>query len=169
MESVSPATLATLRAVVGYLGEKEQFNWWPCSFFGPGSRAFLTPVFSRTALLAQLTAVSAAAARLHDEFLGTGTSWHLFRLPEDLEQDIHAFWADSRHTPQLREVTQQRDAALAYLQRSSQEAAPHVGPIRIGDFTALRTVAAWQHAAGEYATAFAQGSRTYPYFTDRSE
>ena len=37
--------IARLRASVGYLGEREQYAWWQCSFFSPQSHAFLAPVF----------------------------------------------------------------------------------------------------------------------------
>ena len=159
--------LAYLRAAVGYLGEKEQFNWWPSSFFGPGSGAFLAPVFSRTALLARLTAVTTAAARLHDEFIGVGNTYHLFRLPEDLEQDLHAFYADAANAEKLTALTMDADAALAYLQQA-QVPAPAAGPKHMGGMDDLRAAAAWQAAAAYYAAAFAGNGRTYPYFADRT-
>ena len=159
--------LACLRAAVGYLGEKEQFNWWPSSFFGPGSSAFLTPVFSRTALLARLTAVTTAAARLHDEFIGVGSNWHLFRLPEDLEQDLHAFYAGAANAERLNEITKAPEAALAYLQQV-QMPAPSVGPKHMGGIEDLRTAAAWQAVAAYYVAAFVGNGRTYPYFADRT-
>ena len=39
--------------------------------------------------LAQYHGVSEAARRVHDEHLSVG-SFHLFRLPEEMEQDLHA-------------------------------------------------------------------------------
>jgi hypothetical protein len=32
-----------LRVIVGYLGEKAQFAWWPTEFYTPSSAAFLNP------------------------------------------------------------------------------------------------------------------------------
>lgn len=159
--------LAYLRAAIGYLGEKEQFNWWPSSFFGPGSSAFLTPVFSRTALLARLTAVTTAAARLHDEFIGVGSTYHLFRLPEDLEQDLHAFYADQANALRLNQLTKDPDAILDYLQQV-QVSAPGAGPKHMGGIQDLRTAAAWQAVAAYYVAAFVGNGRTYPYFADRT-
>ena len=78
-----------LRIVVGYLGESAQYAWWSTSFYEPSSRLFLEPVFSKTSQVAQYHGVIEAARRLHDEHLSTG-SYHLFRLPEELEQDLHA-------------------------------------------------------------------------------
>lgn len=45
--------LATLRSVIGYLGEHQEPPWWPSRFFAPGNGAFLSPSFPRTQTLAQ--------------------------------------------------------------------------------------------------------------------
>lgn len=163
--------LAALRAVVGYLGEKGHYGWWPCSFFGPGSSAFLAPVFGRTAALAQYTAVANAAARVHDEFLGIGNTHHLFRLPEDMEQDIHACLADPQRRQPLAALVASREAALGFLRQAAlpvQPVQPVAGPTLAGDSKALRTEGAWRQVAGLYAAAFDAGSRIYPYFIERS-
>ena len=160
--------LATLRVVVGYLGEKEQFGWWPCSFFGAGSSAFLTPVFGRTAALAQYTAVANAAARVHDEFLGVGNTYHLFRLPEEMEQDIHAFLADPQRREPLSALVGSRAAALACLPTAGKQVQPGTGPTLVGNMDALHSAAAWKVAAAQYAAAFAEEHRVFPYFADRA-
>jgi hypothetical protein len=87
-------SLAALRTLVGFLGEREQFAWWPSAFFAPGSQAFLLPLFARTRLLAQCNGVTQAAALVHDDRIGVGQVYHLFRLPEDMEQAIHRFLND---------------------------------------------------------------------------
>jgi len=89
MLNLRPEFLATLRATIGYLGEREQFAWWQSSFFDQGSSAFLTPVFARTHVLAQVAGVTRAAALVHDKWIGVGDAYHLFRMPEDVEQAIH--------------------------------------------------------------------------------
>ncbi len=45
--------LAKLRLIIGYLAEREQFGWWQSSFFTQGNNAFLSPLFSRTQIVAQ--------------------------------------------------------------------------------------------------------------------
>jgi hypothetical protein len=82
-------TILRIRFSVGFLGEKGEAGWWPTSFLEPSSRAFLDPVFVRTGLLAQLHGVTEAARRVHDAKLAAG-SFHLFRLNEEVEQDLHA-------------------------------------------------------------------------------
>lgn len=69
-----------LRVAVGYLGEKDQNGWWTSSFLSPTSKPFLSPVFPRTFALAQLHGVTAAAAAVHDDRIGVGDVFHLFRL-----------------------------------------------------------------------------------------
>jgi hypothetical protein len=79
-------TLLKLRLTVGFLGERSQFAWWPTAYYEPSSRLFLEPVFSKTSRLAQYHGVLEAARRLHDEHLSAG-SYHVFRLPEEIEED----------------------------------------------------------------------------------
>ena len=60
-------TIARLRMIVGFLGEKGQHNWWSSEFFSATAPAFLNPVFGKTATLAQYHGVKEAARRVHDE------------------------------------------------------------------------------------------------------
>lgn len=169
MKPLKLENLATLRAVVGYLGEKEQYGWWQSSFFAPGSAMFLSPVFGRSASLAQLTAVTNAAAQLHDEYIGVGDTYHLFRLPEDLEQDIHAFFADPEQIqPLSAHIKSRGTAALAFLQKAANSSQSGIGPTYIGNLESIRSSAAWGTVAAHYANAFAQEDRVFPYFADRT-
>jgi len=73
----------TLRMCIGFLGESDQYSWWPSSFLSPTSSAFLSPVFSKTSFTAQYYGVREAATIVHDEHIGIGKGvFHLFRLPE---------------------------------------------------------------------------------------
>jgi len=45
-------------------------------------------MFSRTARLAQYNGVREAARQLHDKYSGIGNVIHVFRLPEEVEQDL---------------------------------------------------------------------------------
>ena len=81
-------SILKLRVCVAFMGEKEQVGWWPSSFLSRSGEAFLTPVFPKTAALARVDGASGAAQLIHDEYIGTGNVYHLFRLPESLEQAI---------------------------------------------------------------------------------
>ena len=80
MNSIS-ATISELRVLVSYLGEKGQANWWGSEFFSNTATAFLGPIFNRSLFLAQYQGATAAAAKVHDEAIGVGRIYHLFRLP----------------------------------------------------------------------------------------
>lgn len=164
---VNITQLIRLRTIIGYLGEEEQHNWWPSRFFSAPSTAFLAPVFSRTQSLARLTGVSRAASRVHDEYIGVGAVYHLFRLPESLEQHIVA------HLQQEQDqfkVPTAKEEALAWLQEYAAETpSTTVGPVRIGDIQQLQDEEHWEMAAAHYLYAFQMGERTYPYFRDAAK
>ena len=162
--------LATLRACVGYLGEREQSGWWQSSFFDQGSSAFLTPVFARTHVLAQVCGVTRAAALVHDKWIGVGDAYHLFRLPEDIEQALHR----ALHEPALGEriaaITASQAAAADFLRgQGAPPAKPSQGPTRVGGAAELRKTNTWSAVAGLYARAFEGESPVYPFFADRKQ
>lgn len=168
MEATLLQKLATMRAIVGYLGEREQYAWWQSSFFSAQSHAFLAPVFGRTQLLAQATGVTRAASRVHDERIGVGRVFHLFRLPEDLEQSVHQVLQQSAIAQQIGTRVMDRAVALRYLQDIAQAtSATGVGPTRIGDTSELRTARTWRTAAAQYAHAFTTGDAVFPFFTEQ--
>lgn len=161
--------LATLRAVVAYLGENEQFDWWHTSFYVAGCKTFLAPLFPRTQFLAQCRGASQAAAVVHDQHIGIGNVYHLFRLPEDLEQGIHRILHDTDVCGRVATRIASVEAAMAFLRGSSSgKAEGGVGPVRVGDRETLRGKESWHVAAVHYARAFEERTKTYPFFADRS-
>jgi hypothetical protein len=152
-----------LRLLVGFLGERAQFGWWPTSFYEQSSRLFLEPVFSKTSQLAQYHGVLEAARRLHDEHLSVG-SYHLFRLPEELEQDIHALMQSpngenlTTRSPQTKE-----DALRAMAVMAPNAAKLAEGPKLIGGIDDIDSTNAIQLFAAAYLSAFQQNLKTYPY------
>jgi hypothetical protein len=101
MTSELTVKLAKLRVFVAFLGEKEQQNWWQSSFLSRSGAAFLNPVFPKTSLLARMSGVSAAAQLLHDEHIGVGDVFHLFRLPENVEHEINQLFVTDKSTDEL--------------------------------------------------------------------
>lgn len=157
-------TAAELRVLVGYLGEQAP-AWWSSQFFGTTATAFLTPVFSRSMFQAQCQGVTAAAARLHDEFIGHGRTLHLFRLPEVFEQSIAAALADPQFEAAAREVLRSKEQALVRLSALSSTVTAAEGPVVVGDWSdsldeALKTI------AGLYYDAFSKGIETFPYLRE---
>lgn len=156
-------TLLQVRLLVGFLGERAQFAWWPTAFYGASSQLFLEPVFSKTSRLAQYHGVLEAARRLHDEHLSVG-SYHLFRLPEEVEQDLHAIMQSSVGEEIARQAPQCKEAALDALKcLAGTSVTPRVGPTAVGRISALDSTDTLKAMVGVYLSAFSQNAKTYPY------
>jgi hypothetical protein len=161
--------LARLRMVIGYLGEKEQFNWWQSSFFTQGSSAFLSPLFPRTQTLARCNGVTRAAALVHDERIGVGYVFHLFRLPEDIEQGIHQAVQNEPFEAAILNIVANKKSALDYLHKQAGSTIDlGVGPTRVGKIGAINEPNSWRAVAGYYLHAFENEQPVFPYFSDIS-
>jgi hypothetical protein len=159
--------IAQLRVLVGYLGEKEQNNWWGCSFFSEVSGAYLDPVFPRTAFLARCHGVKAAASLVHDERIGVGRVYHLFRLPEHTEQKLHHHFLDEEVVKGLQALTESVEAAeAAFEEMMSSPVNATEGPTHCGKSNDLAKQVAWEGVASLYHSAFKENIQTFPYFTD---
>lgn len=168
MQPADRKTLVTLRLLVGFLGERDQFSWWQSSFFAPGSGSFLAPVFPRTQFVAQFQSVTRAALLQHDDRIGIGDVFHLFRLPEEIEQGVHRVVQDSNFSDWASTLIPNRDTAISNLRKiASLSSESSVGPICVGGLQDARNPAIWGTAAAFYAQAFCQGTRAYPFFSDR--
>ena len=178
MKDDSLPTWLYLRLLVGYLGERAQGAWWPTAFYEPSGRLFLEPVFGKTARLAQYHGVLEAARRLHDDHLSVNR-YHLFRLPEEVEQNLHGLIERQVREAATPPVPQNQEAALAALQslaladapspdgaaaNQDPAALPHrEGPLAIGSIQQLHHPDTLKSIAAAYGAAFAQGTKTYPY------
>jgi hypothetical protein len=152
--------VSRLRVLVGYLGERQQSNWWPSSFLDRTSEAFLTPVFGHAVANARVVGVTEAARRVHDDAIGVGRAFHLFRLPETLEQELHRTLAESKDA-----AVESAEAALEELKTlSSGEVAANPGPIRVGPLDMLADARWIPAVAGHYHAAFTAGVPSFPYF-----
>lgn len=159
------STLLQLRLLVGFLGERAQCAWWPSAFHETSGRRFLEPVFAKTARLAQYHGVLEAARRLHDEHLSAG-SHHLFRLPEEIEQDLHAAMQSSLGQKLASQVPQSKEAALAALKHlAAPSGTSSAGPLAVGGIGDLQSSDTLKAIAAAYLAAFTQNAKTYPYLT----
>ncbi|MDR5879668.1 BrxE family protein [Caballeronia sp. LZ032] len=166
MDEAYLQTLLQMRMLVGFLGERAQFAWWPTAFYEASSRLFLEPVFSKTSRLAQYHGVLEAARRLHDEHLSVG-SYHLFRLPEEIEQDLHLIVQSRVGEDIAIQVPQTKDAALDALKRSAANGtASSVGPTAVGNIKDLDSADVLNAIAGSYLSAFTQNAYIYPYLAE---
>jgi len=140
--------LAELRSLVRYLGEQSQYNWWPSAFFTPNSEAFLTPVFGKTSFVAQCQGVKTAAMRVHDEFIGIGRVYHLFRLPEHIEQELHQVLHEDAIKEKVLDPVKDTDTARACLKQfEGSDTGAAEGPIRIGPAGSFGGKRVWEKVA----------------------
>ncbi len=157
----------TLRMCIGYLGEADQYSWWSSSFFSPTSSAFLSPVFSKTSFTSQYYGVREAAIIVHDEHIGIGKGvFHLFRLPETHEIEIHRLLDNPDTKTAVQDLIKNKEAAEQFLSEFGQDNGEQaVGPFRLDDTNKILTSKTWEKVAGQYAAAFKNGNKTFPYFT----
>lgn len=161
-------SIAKLRLLVGYIGEKDQYGWWQSSFFAPTSSSFLNPIFGKTSLVAQYQGVKAAASRLHDEYIGVGEVYHLFRLPENIEISLFQLIHDEKFVSVTKETFTDKDRALnvlfeliMYSPRSKE------GPVLLGDIDDFLMEESLSDIANLYHSAFLNNIRVAPYCKDK--
>ncbi len=165
MNSIS-TIISELRVLVGYLGEKGQANWWSSEFFSPSATSFLSPIFNRSLFLAQYQGSSTAAAKVHDEAIGVGRIYHLFRLPIGLEQASADAINDATFSKSLQESIANRDQAMRRLNAiATKTAAISSGPVSLGQM-GDDLEAELKKAAGVYHSAFSQNIRSLPYLRE---
>ena len=102
--------LLTIRVLVAFLGEKDQFGWWRTRFLGIMGDRFLAFTFPRSVFAAGVTAASEAGKAFHDQRIGKGSVFHLFRLPQTLERRMHYVLLSSE-TQNLRALIARKDTA----------------------------------------------------------
>ena len=108
-----------------------------------------------------------------DERIGVGNVYHLFRLPEDIEQALQRALHDQELSRRISAVCASKDAALEYLRREagapdSTETGTGIGPTRVGAASDLRRQEPWRTVAAHYLRACGEGTEIYPYFADKT-
>jgi len=156
--------LTMLRACVAFIGEKEQSGWWPSSFLSISGEAFLSPVFPKTSTLARVNGASGAAQSSHDDQIGIGDVYHLFRLPENIERDISEFL--SKDATVLKLIESEESARACLLKLSSDHRTRGVGPLLI-DQGSLDKGMIGQMAAA-YLHGFSAAEQVYPYYRGKA-
>jgi hypothetical protein len=162
-ETMEPSLLPILklRLLVGFLGERTQFGWWPTAFYDVSGRPFLEPIFSKTSQLAQYHGVVEGARRVHDERLNVGT-YHLFRLPEELEQDLHLLIrSDTQELSPTVLFGGEKKALDTIIDYAGSTRNEGIGPVAIG--TVDRITDHLRDIASVYARAFSTGVKSFPY------
>jgi hypothetical protein len=157
--------LINLRLLVGYLGEAHCHGWWNTQFLNTTGQRYLAFNFPRSAVSAGLHATSEAACRLHDEHIGRGRVFHLFRLPTSLEQELHALQLDKTVQDELLALVSDQESAMGHLSAlAASGVATQEGPVQVGTETCLTGKSTVPNLAAHYLNAFRTGIQTFPYF-----
>lgn len=156
--------IVELRVCVGFLGEKEQACWWPSSFLSRSGGAFLAPIFPKTSALAQVNGASGAAQLAHDEHIGVGDVYHLFRLPENIEQDISQFLVEGTSVLEL--IVSEEAAQAGLEQLSAGYTTQGLGPLLIEEDVMSEVMISRMAAA--YKQGFSAGEQVYPYYRSKT-
>jgi hypothetical protein len=169
MKKIDLLQIALLRIVTGMLGERQKDPWWVSSFFSGAGASFLNPVFCRTIILARYQGVCEAAALVHNKHIGIGAQvFHLFLLPESLEREIHRLVGEEQLTADQTQKIASPEKALAYLNDlTGGISIGGAGPIRIGTETELWEAAAWKKVSAYYLQGFQEGTKVFPFFSER--
>ena len=159
--------IVELRFLIGFLGEKSQNNWWGSNFIGPSSEAFLVPVYSRTSMLAQYHGVCEAALLVHDDPIGVGANYHLYRLPDSIEQSAAKAILENGIKEQVKSVLVSSDVALRRLRElCSGEVEQAEGPIVVGSFSDSDLENLLHKSASHYFKAFSENYKCFPYMRE---
>lgn len=157
---------ASLRLLVGFLGENGNLGWWDTQFLSPTGLRFLAINFPRTAFAAGYHGVVSAARRLHDDRIGKDAGvFHLFRLPASMEEDVHRTVMEADPKTDFLPLLASRDAALEYLtQWAGDFRGSSVGPVQLGTWKHLASAPDLERIAAFYANAFRDERQCFPYF-----
>jgi len=159
--------IVELRLLVGFLGEKSQCNWWGSNFIGTSSEAFLAPVFSRTTMLARYYGVCEAALLVHDEHIGVGANYHLYRIPDSAELAAAKVLADTDFQQHLLDVLSSNEAAQTRLgELATGDTGKVEGPVVLGRYSDSNLEQLLGRAASHYSRAFKDGYKCFPYMRE---
>ena len=160
--------LMRLRLLVAALGERLPQPWWRSQFLTPTGLRYMERVFPRRSVPVALESATVAARRDHDTNVGA-RSYHLFRLPPHLEDQLAETIADGGiNADDLPDSTEGLAERLTQL--SSAASLPSgSGPKLLGTVTQVLKPAVLGSIAGLYARAAQEETRIYPYFEASSD
>jgi hypothetical protein len=157
----------TLRLRVLVLALGEVSKWWRTEYLSPTGLRFLERLYPRTAFSAALHAATTAARPIHDASTGSSQIYHLFRLPIQLEREIHELLSET----QGKSLAEEMKPALGDMELLMTKLRPlalevsnkAVGALRVGGAADVYQEKTYQYMAGAYLRAFHTGDKIFPY------
>lgn len=164
MQASAAPLLAEIRFLVGFLGEKTQSSWWGSNFMASSSEAFLAPVFSRTTMLAKYHGVCEAAMLVHDEHIGLGANYHLYRMPESAERAAAKAVTDTDFQQHINDVLGSSEAVQKRLgELAATDIEKVQGPVVLGNYADAELNQQLRQSASHYSRAFKEGYECFPF------
>jgi len=162
--------LLTIRTIIAALGEHPPAPWWRTQFLTDAGLRATARIFPRTAVAAAILSVCEAARRDHDNKVGVGRRYHLFRLPTEWEDGVASTLTRQESQAELKQLLQSgRDELLKKLELLAQgsKRVGKEGPIALGAGARISTSEAIAELAANYLRAFTNNQKCYPYFEDQ--
>lgn len=167
MEKSKYKNMVNLRYCVAFLGECDYSAWWDSGFLSPTGLRYAEINFPRSALSAAGVSASEAARRLHDDRIGRGGVFHLFRLPPAIEEAVHHTMLRGDPMP-IKGMIADRQSALDALKEiaGGKKMNEVEGPVQVGNVSDLLTAEAASAMAGYYWNGFLHQRKVFPYFLE---
>lgn len=150
-----------LRLQVAYQGEQAPSPWWSTSCLSDDAELDFRALFGDAAPMVAWQISMQSACDEHDKRI-SGMDYHLFRLPEGLEEAIYHLGL--RLPVNIAQAWLDRKSELASFGGSSPLSVN--GPQQVGDSTSLLDGTALTTLRNIYAQAFETNTQAYPYFVD---
>ena len=121
-------------------------------------------VYPKATFAAALEGASRSACEFHDNRIGKGKVFHLFRLPTSMEQTIHQLLLEKEMQEFAQSITDQESAMQIISEMVDSSVDAPEGPVQIGTRKDLGTNFSIAEMAKHYLSAFEAGKKTLPYF-----
>ena len=145
------------------MGEKDNFGWWGSSALSTTGAQYHKILFPRTSNKSSALATVQAAKAHHDSRVGATRTYHLFRLPSEIEKRIF----DSIDEQGLLPDSRSKDDCLAELEQMEDGQNENgTGPVMIGGSKDVTKTTSISQIASLYLNAFKSGQNCIPYFTN---
>ena len=114
--------------------------------------------------MAQYTGVCQAALIVHDEHIGIGTHYHLYRLPDSIERSLFKNIQDHAFSEKIFQLLLSQEAVISRLKELGAESVEIAeGPITVGDYSDEKLDMLFKKIRGYYIAAIQQDYETFPY------
>ena len=117
--------------------------------------------------MSQAEGVRAAAGELHDQRIGVGKVFHLFRLPEELEQSFHRLLHDEEICAAFTQRITSKEHAIDYLESTfGGDPDGSIGPVSVGDVRRVTEETTVATIGQYYLQGFKAESPVFPFLKE---